>query len=66
VAVSIVKKARKAGRPITKREITQVINSKKRAYIPEALEMAVLETGWLEEDGDNFKLGRETLPASLE
>jgi hypothetical protein len=66
VAVSIVKKARKAGRPITKREITQVINSKKRAYIPEALEMAVLETGWLEEDGDNFKLGRETLPTSLE
>jgi ribosomal protein L17 len=57
VAESIVRKAQKLGRPVTRREITQTITSKKRAYIPEALDMAVHETGWLTEKDDKFAVG---------
>lgn len=64
VAASIVKKALKVGRPITKREITQAINSKKRAYIPEALDMS-LDQGWLEAEGEKFKVGSVPLPCDL-
>lgn len=57
VAEVITRKARKLGRPITKREITQSVTPKKRAYISEALDMAVHENGWLVEKDGKFDLG---------
>jgi hypothetical protein len=57
VAASITSKVMKLGRAITKREVVQAITSKKRAYIAEALELAVLETGWLVETDGKYGLG---------
>lgn len=64
VAASIVRKGLKVGHSLTKREITQVINSKKRAYIPEALDLS-LEQGWLDADGDKYKVGSVPLPHDM-
>lgn len=66
VAGTIVRKARKVGQPMSRREIMQSVTPKKRAYIAEALEMAVLEKGWLAEKDEKYSVGPVPLPTNLE
>jgi hypothetical protein len=56
VVGTIVRKADKLGHPMSRREIMQSVTPKKRAYIPEALDLAI-EQGWLDADGEKYKVG---------
>jgi Mg-chelatase subunit ChlI len=57
VAWSLTEKVRVLGRPVTKRELARSVSNKRRAYLAEALEMAILETGWLSERDGKYELG---------
>ncbi len=56
-AVSITEKVIALGRPVTKRELSRAVSAKRRAYLPEAIEMAVLEQGWIKEVDGKFEVG---------
>jgi ribosomal protein L17 len=64
VAGTIVRKGIKIGHPMSRREITQSVTPKKRAYILEALDLAV-DNGWLDADGEKYKVGSVPLPDDM-
>lgn len=66
VAAALTRKVMTLGRPATKRELDRSVSNRRRTYLAEAIEMAVLEFGWLKQVDDKFELGPVALPPELQ
>lgn len=65
VAAAFTRKVRNLGRLVSRRDLHNAVSVRRRAYMAEALEMAVLEKGWLKEIDGKFELGPVGLPDHL-